>query len=161
MLPTASASDMNIARSFRRRGNQQAVRPQPPLSLSDTDSEHSGTILWSIPVDNFERFVAHHAFRDRLTRGLVFVHNKRPMADFLIGQLRLNRHDISCTDRRLSTTDLTKLENEIRTKRPSRATRRSVVIIECDKNCDELSGTLGTLASAGGRRKGPWIRGHA
>lgn len=123
--------------------------------------QRKGTILWSIPITNVDNFVTHTAFLERLTRGLVFVHNKRPMADLLINHVR-QQHGagISYSCNRLSMVDLNEFENDLVLRRPSRASHRSIVIVECDITTDALSSVLGRLAAAPGRRKGIWIRGH-
>ena len=41
-------------------------------------------IIWSIPLNSVEALLRHRSFVDRLTSGLVFVQNKRPMADLLL-----------------------------------------------------------------------------
>jgi hypothetical protein len=149
-----------VRRSFRRRSTSSADPSAPPSSASSENEPPRRPTLWFVPVDTVGQFIAHKAFADRLTQGLVFVHNKRPTADLLIDVLRRPDQSITCAEKRLSEIELKAFEAGLSLKRPSRGSKRAIVILDCDTKVDQLSLVLGRLAAAAGRRKGIWVRGH-
>jgi len=69
--------------------------PEAPVGGTQPDSNVGGdfelggkmspaAIIWDVQVDSVEELLVHPTFGPRVTSGLVFVQNKRPMADLLM-----------------------------------------------------------------------------
>lgn len=98
----------------------------------------------------------------RLTSGLVFVQNKRPMADLLLA-LAEQVYGPGVRFRRLheSRAGAEAVVDALCLKRPSRGSGSAgVTVLDCDSVPSGLPKTLTRVAAAPGLRRGLWVRGH-
>lgn len=131
------------------------VAPTPPVEPGPQ------AILFKIPIASVEALLRHSAFRHRITSGLVFVQNKRPMADLLVGLAgEVFRPEVRPTWLRESECNLEDVVAGLSLKRPSRAVAPGVTVLHCDGFPTRVPGALLRVAAAPGQRRGLWVRGH-
>lgn len=140
--------------------DDEVVDTQPP-SDDETDVDPAA-IVWTVPVRSVEELFRHRTLSPRLTSGLVFVQNKRPMADLLV---RLGSEVLPPSVRfrhfRESEGGLDDLVEGLCLKRPSRAVSLlTVTVLECDLVPTHIPAAVTRLANAAGLRGGVWVRGH-
>ena len=143
------------------RASATAADATAPGSARDTDAR-SSVIIWSIPLNSVEALLRHRSFVDRLTSGLVFVQNKRPMADLLLA-LAEQVYGPGVRFRRLheSRAGAEAVVDALCLKRPSRGSGSAgVTVLDCDSVPSGLPKTLTRVAAAPGLRRGLWVRGH-
>lgn len=145
-------------KGHRAQDGQKPLDSRPNLPSSD---EHSFTPV-GFTVDSVESLFRHKILGQRMTSGLVFIQNKRPMADLLVKMAcDLLPPTVHVSRVRESDGGLDETIDRLCLKRASRATGTpNVTVLECDAVPTLVPPALVRLAVAPGLRRGVWIRGH-
>jgi hypothetical protein len=146
------------------------AKDEPKSSAADStprvhhDHAEDGppAVLWSVSVDSVEALLVNPILGSRVKSGLVFVQNKRPMADLLVhlaSEILSSEVNFRWTHESAGSAEET--VDRLCLKRASRAlSKSSVDIIECDMVPTSIPTALPRLATAPGLRRGVWVRGH-